>query len=110
MGYLESQFCENGKNEFGVNNGKYIEENWQKTVRMEQQDLYSPFFDTMINKVNMINDILLAHARRIWTIAKNSDVKKKMFGRTLKNSIFPRVSTRFKGNTCLHLKFKGLRS
>ena len=57
MGYLESQFCENGKNEFGVNNGKYIEENWQKTVKMEQHDLYSPFFDTMINKASETNSI-----------------------------------------------------
>ena len=28
MGYLKIQFYEKFKNEFGVNNGKYIEENW----------------------------------------------------------------------------------
>ena len=27
MGYFEIQFCENCKNEFCINNGKYIEEN-----------------------------------------------------------------------------------
>ena len=114
MGYLESQFCQNSKNGFGVNNGKYIEENWQKTVRMEQHNLYSLFFDTMINKsseTNSIwmdifykkahtwrfvtcnsrhpkeckNDIPFAHARRICTIAKSSDVKKENVWTNFKN-------------------------
>ena len=30
MGYLENQYYERWKNEFGVNNGKYIEENWHR--------------------------------------------------------------------------------
>ena len=30
MGYLENQYYERRKNEFGVNNGKYIEENWHR--------------------------------------------------------------------------------
>ena len=30
MGYLELQFYEKCKNKYGVNNGKYIEENWQR--------------------------------------------------------------------------------
>ena len=30
MGYLEIQFYENCKNEFSVNNGKYIKENWHR--------------------------------------------------------------------------------
>ena len=30
MGFLELQFYEKCKNEFGENNGKYIEENWHR--------------------------------------------------------------------------------
>ena len=32
MGYLEIQFCENCKNEFGVNNGKYIKKIWHRDL------------------------------------------------------------------------------
>ena len=30
MGYLEIQFYEKCKNEFGVNNGKYIKKTWHR--------------------------------------------------------------------------------
>ena len=80
MGYLKIQFYEKCKNELGVNNGKYIEENWQRFLdncyialdttninplklfdilknihdnikfTMEQHNLYLPFLDIMINK------------------------------------------------------------
>ena len=80
MGYLKLQFYEKYKNEFGVNNGKYIEENWHRFLddcyialdatninplrlfdilnnihdnikfTMEQHNLYLPFLDIMINK------------------------------------------------------------
>ena len=80
MGYLELQFFKKCKNEFDVNNGKYIEEDWHRfldkcylalnptninplklfdilnkihdkiKLEMEQHDLYLPFLDIMINK------------------------------------------------------------
>ena len=80
MGYLELQFYKKFKNESGVNNGKYIEENWHRflyyccialdtnninslklfdilnnihdniKVTMEQHNLYVPFLNIMINK------------------------------------------------------------
>ena len=87
MGYLKLQFCENCKNEFGVNKGKYIEENWYRFLDncyialdttninplklfdilnsihdnikfiMEQHNLYVPFPDIMINKDPENNNI-----------------------------------------------------
>ena len=80
MGYLELQFYEKCKNEFGVKNGKYIEENWHRFLddcyialdetninplklfdklnniydnikfTKEQRNLYLPFLDIMMNK------------------------------------------------------------
>ena len=80
MGYLELQFYEKCKNEFGVKNGKYIEENCHRFLEdcyialdetninplklfdtlnniydnikftKEQHNLYLPFLDIMINK------------------------------------------------------------
>ena len=80
MGYLELQFYEKCKNEFGVKNGKYIEENWHRFLddcyialdetninplklfdklnniydnikfTKEQHNLYLPFLDIMMNK------------------------------------------------------------
>ena len=87
MGYLKLQFYENCKNEFGVNNGKYIEENWHRFLDncyialdttninplklfdilnnihdnikfiMEQHNFYVPFPDIMINKDPENNNI-----------------------------------------------------
>ena len=87
MQYLEIQFCKKCKNEFGVNNGKYIEENWHRFLddcnialdatninplknfyilnnihynikfTMEQHNLYLPFLDMMINKDPETNNI-----------------------------------------------------
>ena len=81
MGYLKLEFYEKYKNEFGVNNGKYIEENWHRFLddyyialdatninplrlfdilnnihdnikfTMEQHNLYLPFLDIMIKKI-----------------------------------------------------------
>ena len=45
MGYIEIQFYEKLKNEFGVNNGKYIEENWHRVL----DDSYIAFDRTNIN-------------------------------------------------------------
>ena len=44
MGYIEIQFHEKSKNEFGVNNEKYIEENWNRFL----QDCYVAFDPTNI--------------------------------------------------------------
>ena len=136
MGYLEIQFYGQYKYEFGVNKGKYIEENWHRFLdvcciasdttninplnlfdilnnihhnikfTMEQHNLYLPFLDIMINKdleTNNIwmdifykkadtrrcvpfnscylkqckNNIPFTRARRIFTIVKNSEVRKK---------------------------------
>ena len=87
MGYLEIQFYKKCKNEFGVNNGKYIEENLHWFLNncyigldttninplklfdilnniydnikftMEQHNLYLPFLDIMINKDPETNNI-----------------------------------------------------
>ena len=87
MGYLKLEFYEKYKNEFGVNNGKYIEENWHRFLddyyialdatninplrlfdilnnihdnikfTMEQHNLYLPFLDIMINKDPENNNI-----------------------------------------------------
>ena len=87
MGYLKLEFYEKYKNEFGVNNGKYIEENWHRFLddcyialdatninplrlfdilnnihdnikfTMEQRNLYLPFLDIMINKDPENNNI-----------------------------------------------------
>ena len=87
MRYLEIQFYEKLKNEFGVKNGKYIEENWHRFLddcyialdatninplklfdilnnihdnikfTMEQHNLYFPFLDIMINKDSETNNI-----------------------------------------------------
>ena len=87
MGYLEIQFYKKCKNEYGVNNGKYIEENWHRGLddcytvldgtninplklfdilnnihdnikfTMEQHNLYLPFLDIMINKDPETNNI-----------------------------------------------------
>ena len=87
MGYLEIQFYEKRKNEFGVNNRKDIEENWHRfldncyialdatninplklfdiltkihdniKVTMEQYNLSLPFLDLMINKDPETNNI-----------------------------------------------------
>ena len=87
MGYLELQFYEKCKNEFGVNNGKYTAENWYRFLdncyialdatntnplklfdilnnindnikfTMEQQNLYLPFLDIMIKKDPENNNI-----------------------------------------------------
>ena len=87
MEYLEIKFYEKCKNEFGVNNGKYIEENWHMVLEdwcialyttninplklvdvlnnvrdnikftMEQYNHYLPFLDIMINKDPETNNI-----------------------------------------------------
>ena len=136
MRYLEIQFYEKCKNEIGVDNGKYIEENWHRFLddcyivldatninslklfdilnnihenikfTMEQHNLYLSFLDIMINQdaeTNSIwmdifykktdtrkcvpfnschpkqckNNIPFLIARRICTIAENSEVRKK---------------------------------
>ena len=45
MGYLELQFYEKCKNQFGVNNEKYIEENWHRVL----DDYYITLDATNIN-------------------------------------------------------------
>ena len=45
IGYLELQFYEKCKNEFGINNGKYIETNWH----MFLDDCYIALDTTNIN-------------------------------------------------------------
>ena len=87
MGYLKLQFSKKCKNEFGVNNRKYIEENWHRFLddcyidldatninplklfdilnnihdnnkfTLEQHILYLPFLDIMINKDPENNNI-----------------------------------------------------
>ena len=87
VGFLELQFYEKCKNEFGVNNGKYIEENWHRFLddcyialdatdinplkifdilnniydnikfTMEQHNHHLPFFYIMINKDPENNNI-----------------------------------------------------
>ena len=87
MGYLEIQFYEKCRNEFGVNNGKYIKEAWRRFLNdcyialdatninplklfdilnnihdnikftMEQHNLYLPFLDITINKDPETNNI-----------------------------------------------------
>ena len=56
MKYLELQFYEKCKNEFGVNNGKYIEENWHRFL----DDCYIALDATNINplkRFDMLNNI-----------------------------------------------------
>ena len=87
MGYLELQFYKKCKNEFGVNHGKCIEENWHRFLHdcymaldatninplklfdifnnihdnikftMEQHSIHLPFLDIMINKDPENNNI-----------------------------------------------------
>ena len=54
MGYLEIQFYEKCKNEFGVNKGKYIEENWHRFL----DDYYIALDTTNINPLKLF-DILI---------------------------------------------------
>ena len=87
LGYLEIQFHEKRKNEFGVSNEKYIEENWHRYLddcyialdvtninplklfdifdnihdnvkfTMKQHNLYLLFLDIMTNKDSASNNI-----------------------------------------------------
>ena len=154
MGYLEIRFYEKCKSELGVNSGKYIEENSHRFLddcyialdatnlnplkffdllnnihdhikfAMEQQKLYLPFLDIMVNKdpetnnismemfykklipgdvfhltfstLNNVKAIYLLHSleEELIPFGKQPS-EKKGFGRTSKSFIFPRISTKF---------------
>ena len=51
MKYLELQFYEKCKNELGVNNGKYIEENWSRFLH----DCYIALDATNINPLKLFD-------------------------------------------------------
>ena len=68
MGYLEIQFYENCKNEFGEKNGKYIQENWYGFL----DDCYISLDATNINPLRIFDILNNVHENIKFTMDQHN--------------------------------------
>ena len=69
MGYLEIQLYEKCKNEFSINNKKYIEENWHRVL----DDCYIALDATNINPLKLFDILNNIHDNLDVMINKDSE-------------------------------------